>query len=127
MFDKFVSYVANATLGILYASTSLNGEEGFQLLSKAVQALLSSVSVTPVLGVLWSIQYEQRSTSSTNSVPFDSKEHILNFPPLSLDLAFDDAVLDNVKDVWQKIMGDDAGDFMLFTDREADAGDEDRD
>jgi hypothetical protein len=36
-----------------------------------------------------------------------------------MDLAFDDTVLDNVKNVWQKISGDDAGEFLVFQDREA--------
>jgi hypothetical protein len=36
-----------------------------------------------------------------------------------MDLAFDDAVLENVKEVWQKIVGDEAGEFLVFQDREA--------
>jgi hypothetical protein len=35
-----------------------------------------------------------------------------------MDLAFDDVVFDHVKDVWQKITGADAGDFLVFQDRE---------
>lgn len=36
-----------------------------------------------------------------------------------MDLAFDDAVLENVKEVWQKIVGHEAGEFLVFQDREA--------
>lgn len=38
------------------------------------------------------------------------------FPPLSSDLAFDDSVLDRVKDAWNKITADDEqrGDFLSF-------------
>lgn len=36
-----------------------------------------------------------------------------------MDLAFDDAVLDNVKEIWQKIQGNDSGEFLVFQDREA--------
>jgi hypothetical protein len=35
-----------------------------------------------------------------------------------MDLAFEDAMFDRVKDVWEKIMGDDAGEFLVFQDRE---------
>ncbi|GAA5231340.1 hypothetical protein GCM10025794_31660 [Massilia kyonggiensis] len=52
----------------------------------------------------------QRSSLSAN---------ILSFPPPSLDLAFDDGVIDTVKEAWKIIMGDQASDdFMNFEDRE---------
>jgi hypothetical protein len=35
-----------------------------------------------------------------------------------MDLAFDDDVFDNVKEVWQKIVGEDGGEFLAFKDRE---------
>jgi hypothetical protein len=35
-----------------------------------------------------------------------------------MDLAFDDAVLDNVKSVWEKVTGQDGGEFLVFQDRE---------
>ena len=35
-----------------------------------------------------------------------------------MDLAFDDMVLENVREVWQKIVGDDGGEFLIFQDRE---------
>jgi hypothetical protein len=45
--------------------------------------------------------------------------NILSFPAPSLDLSFDDALIDTVKDVWKMIMGDQAPDnFMNFEDRE---------
>jgi hypothetical protein len=43
----------------------------------------------------------------------------LRFPPPSLDLAFEDCIFDNVKEVWQKVLGDEAGEFLVFKDREA--------
>jgi hypothetical protein len=52
----------------------------------------------------------QRSSLSAN---------ILSFPPPSLDLAFDDALIDTAKEAWKIIMGDQASDdFMKFEDRE---------
>lgn len=50
---------------------------------------------------------------------------ILVFPSMPSDLAFDDAILDQVKSAWLKIMGSDAGVFLAFEDREGtNAGDE---
>ena len=46
--------------------------------------------------------------------------NLLVFQPPSLDLAFDDNVLEQVKAAWKMIMGDDANeeDFMKFQSRE---------
>lgn len=109
---------------ILYASTSLNGEKGFHLLEQAVRELLSAVEVTPVPTALWSVRYEQHSSGATSPLPASNNEHILNFPPPSMDLAFDDSTLEQVREVWQKILGDHAGEFMVFQDREAVADDD---
>jgi hypothetical protein len=35
-----------------------------------------------------------------------------------MDLAFDDSMFERVKDVWENIMGGDAGEFLVFQDRE---------
>lgn len=45
-------------------------------------------------------------------------DHVLRFPPPSTDLAFDDEIFDHVKDVWEKIMSVEGGDFLIFQDRE---------
>ncbi|KAF2263420.1 rab geranylgeranyl transferase escort protein-like protein [Lojkania enalia] len=108
---------------ILYASTSLSGETGFQLLNKAVQALLSSIDVTPLPAILWSMQYGQRPGSS-NALPEGADERLLGFSPSSLDLTVDDSILDQVKEVWQKIVGDNGGEFLTFEDREANLDDD---
>ncbi|KAH6618488.1 rab geranylgeranyl transferase escort protein-like protein [Boeremia exigua] len=102
---------------ILYASTSLSSDKGFELLKKAVDALLVAVEVTPKPNVLWSTEYRQRASSSTDTLPADH-EHVLSFPPPSMDLAFDDAILDNVKSVWRQIVGEEGGEFLVFQDRE---------
>jgi hypothetical protein len=52
------------------------------------------------------------------SLPAHTSDHVLRFPPPPMDLAFDDTTFDHVKDVWKKIMGDDAGEFLVFQDRE---------
>lgn len=104
--------------GILYATTSLSGKQGFELLNVAVDTLLKSVDISPPPSVLWSTRYAQRPSSGTESLPANTGGHILQFPPPSLDLAFDDTMFERVKDVWAKIMGDAAGDFLVFQDRE---------
>jgi hypothetical protein len=84
-----------------------------------VNALLSSVDVSPPANVLWSTQYQQRPTSGT------ANDHILRFSPPPADIAFDDAIFDRVKVVWERIMGDAAGEFLVFQDREAYDDDDD--
>jgi hypothetical protein len=103
----------------LYASTLLEGQRGFDLIAKAIDTLLAKVDVSPIPTLLWSARYQQRPTSGTDTLPADTDEHTLRFPPASMDLAFDDSMFDCVKDVWEKIVGPDAGDFLVFQDREA--------
>ncbi|KAH4003452.1 Rab proteins geranylgeranyltransferase [Parastagonospora nodorum] len=103
---------------VLYASTALRGKLGFQLLSRAVDTLLASVDVSPAPSLLWSTQYQQRPTSGTEVLPTGNDDRVLRFPPPSADLAFDDNIFDHVKDVWEKIMGGEGGDFLVFQDRE---------
>lgn len=106
---------------MLYASTSLKGDHGFQLLQKAVDTLLSTVDVSPRPTILWSLLFEQRSSVSTAETkePSSPDDHILRFPPSSLDLVFDEKSLERVKGVWQKIMGDEAetSEFLAFGER----------
>lgn len=65
------------------------------------------------------------SSFSVDNPPFsglfttDSSERIIEFQPLSADIAFSDSILDTVKAVWEKIMGPLAIDseFMRFNER----------
>jgi hypothetical protein len=94
-------------------------------LSRAVDSLLASVDVFPPANVLWSTHYQQRPTSGTETLPTAANDHILRFPPPPPDLAFNDAIFDRVKVIWEKIMGDAAGEFLVFQDREAYDDDDD--
>jgi len=113
--------------GVLYASTSLKGDAGFSLLNQAITSLLAVVQEGTKPVVLYSMQYEQRSPSSRSFTPGSANRswrsqkdtHIITFPPVPLDLAFDDSVLENVRKAWEKIMGAEAKDLMVFEDREA--------
>ncbi|KAF1962724.1 rab geranylgeranyl transferase escort protein-like protein [Byssothecium circinans] len=104
---------------VIYGSTCLPGETGFQLLELATKSLLLSVDDTPSPTVLCSIRYEQRAVATTVTPAEGSNHHVINFSPTPLDLAFDDSVLDRVQDAWQRIMGDEADEFLVFEDREA--------
>jgi hypothetical protein len=53
--------------------------------------------------VLWSLQYQQHH---------------------SLDLVFDEIVLDDVRSLWREIVGEGEGEFLVFEDRNP-VGDED--
>lgn len=106
----------------MYAATSLIGKAGSEYLQKAVEALLATVKVVPQPTVLWAVRYQQ--SPSSGSEPLPTGDHVLRFPPPSLDLAFDDTVLDNVKEIWQQVAGNDAGEFLVFAEREAYADDE---
>jgi len=56
----------------------------------------------------------------------DTSEQIMLLPPASLDLAFDDGLLDSVRAVWRKLMGEGVDDteFLSFQEN-ADIGEED--
>lgn len=119
----FQLHIADYTSGVLYASAMLRGERGFALLEKAVESLLAAADVVPLPQVLWSARYQQQPSSGHDPLPSET-QNVIRFPPPSMDLAFDDTILDNVKDVWQKIMGEGSGEFLVFQDREAYADDE---
>ena len=51
-------------------------------------------------------------------LPTGNDHYVLRFPPPSPDLAFDDNIFDHVKEVWEKIMAGEGGDFLVFQDRE---------
>jgi hypothetical protein len=91
------------------------------LLEKALSSLLAAVtgsdSESPT--VLYKLSYEQTSGSST-SVKVDGA--IVDLPPLPLDLAFNDAVMGQVRAAWDAVTKGDEPDgsaeYMKFEDRE---------
>ncbi|KAL2820000.1 GDP dissociation inhibitor [Aspergillus granulosus] len=107
---------------ILYGSVSITGQQGQSLIADAIDKLLKS-NAGPDARVLWSLRYTQlgRAVGSDASPANDVSGNLIRFPPQSLDLAFDDSVIDLVKDAWTIIMGDGASPdhFMKFEDRES--------
>jgi len=112
--------------GIIYASTSLPDQDGRILLDHAVSTLLDAENETKPASILWSLHYTQsgpspsRSSQSTTSPSVVSEKSVLLCPPPSLDLAFDDALIEDVREKWKVIMGDEAleEEFMMFETRE---------
>ncbi|GMG44060.1 unnamed protein product [Aspergillus oryzae var. brunneus] len=100
------------------------GAGGQSLIESAVHRLLQT-NAEPDAKVLWSLRYTQLGLSSNGANAHSSKfegpsSNILCFPPPSLDLGFDDALIDRVKEVWKSVMGDEANEqeFMNFEERE---------
>lgn len=86
--------------------------------------------------ILWTLHYTQYYTvpSVTNSDSSDevsspgSENRILQLPDVALDLAVEDSVLENVKQVWREIVGTVAGEeFLMFEDRDVMGEDEEDD
>jgi len=120
-------------IGVIYASTSL-GQDGHKLLNTALATLLEAENEHNPATVLWSLRYAQHglpphaaqpnpSVSAPRLSPSPSSpagSSILMCPPPSLDLAFDDSLIEDVREKWRTIMGDEAveEDFMRFEERE---------
>jgi hypothetical protein len=101
---------------------ALPGPEGQSLLEAALDQLIAAEG--PLAHVLWSWRYTQRGRLSNGETQWSLQDescpnHYL-FPPPSLDFAFEDDILDIVKEAWKKIVGEevDDDDFMMFDDRE---------
>ena len=114
--------------GVIYASALRSGPEGFSLLDAAIQLFETSFQEEQKPCILWNLQYSQlfipqRSTKSTEGTTLSG---IITFDRPSIDLAFDDIQLTEVKEAWSSITGNVDG-FMQFEDREAGAYDEDGD
>lgn len=111
---------------IIYGMVSLPGSKGQSLIEEALNKLLrafTDADGTPA--VLWSLRYTQLGlpcgTGYSEGNPFTSpiSDRIICFQPSSLDIAFDDGMIDAVKAAWKRLSGDDTRDeeFMNFEDR----------
>ncbi|KAE8144394.1 GDP dissociation inhibitor [Aspergillus avenaceus] len=109
---------------VIYGSVSIPGSQGQSLIENAVHRLLQSATEAEAK-IMWSLRYTQLGLG--NDVADAHKwelqrpsANILRIPPPSLDLAFDDAMINLVKNAWKVIMGEEANDdeFMNFEDRE---------
>ena len=97
--------------------TKGGGRRDRELLGLAVEALLYQVdSEESETRVLWNMFYTQCDASDTP----DETAGRFCFPAPSVDLAFDDRVLEAVRAAWRFALGDEAKDdeFLCFADRE---------
>lgn len=107
---------------MLYSSVSADSTSGPRILDAAVDTLLTSLNEEQIPRVLWRMHYEQISdaVASTDAANIDQPlvdgTHV--FPLPSLDLALDDSVLDEVKQVWDRVGGPDTDEFLKFPARE---------
>lgn len=74
---------------------------------------------------MWSLRYTQLGRAGdlvdgVQALKPGSSDNVICIPPVSLDHAFDDTLLDVVKETWKIVMGEEANDedFMQFEDRE---------
>jgi len=108
---------------VLYSSTSLAGQKGQASLDQAIERLLEHERDADVPKVLWSLRYIQSglSPASPSVLAGDQQapRNVLLFPHSSLDVVFDDGMINKVKEAWERIMGDDdTSSFMQFEERE---------
>ena len=116
-------------LGVIYSSVALDrSQRGSEWLELAIKTLLESLLREHAPPILWQLQYYQRFQDPRSAGAWsldptaDSRSTI---PPMNnTDLAFDDGVLRDVKQVWQAITGESDG-FMHFEDRETETNDDD--
>jgi hypothetical protein len=93
-------------------------------LKLALERLLSSFMGSPK--VLFSLYYEQAFSTSSNV----HAGNVCHLASPSMDLAFDDACLDNVEDAWRTVMCASAGDetsqaYLQYEDRGGHLGEDD--
>jgi hypothetical protein len=121
-------------IGVIYASTLSrlggNDDEDIKGLDAAVARLLDASTLPDSKPeVLWSLRYRSggRSIDSgPGQILSTMAGKVMIFPPPSTDPAFDDSILDNVKEIWKRVVGDEVeeGDFLKFEERGVDNEDE---
>lgn len=102
--------------------------EAIHRLHTAIARLLDASpidSAGPKPKTLWQLTYRAMGRGiNTEPGPIGSavSGRVMIFPPPSVDLAFDDSILDSVKEVWKVVMGGDGNghsvvrdsDFLVF-------------
>ena len=115
------------SLGVVYCSIALPPQKGHTVLTTVLGQLLAVVEETPQPAVLWSLRYSQRESTiakPVNDAGSQISGGVIRLPQLSSNLAFDDSILQHVRQAWQRVTKDEEG-FMQFNDRQDDAYDDD--
>ncbi|KAL9103932.1 MAG: hypothetical protein Q9163_001080 [Psora crenata] len=112
---------------VIYAQTrpSVSTQvTSFHLLSLAITKLLNGLDEEPNPQVLWCLQYVQQ-IPQPQSTAMTTHPHIVTIPEAAPSFVLEDDVLQNVRAVWERVVGDEKGDgFMTFADRRDVANDE---
>ncbi|PGH02720.1 hypothetical protein GX51_04454 [Blastomyces parvus] len=109
---------------VIYGSTlqTDTNEDGQSLIQSAATNLLASIDADAK--ILWSLRYTQLGVldgeTPSSAVPNSFSGRVFSFAPPSLDLAFDDGMLEQVRAVWEAVTEGDAGrgEFLQFEERE---------
>ena len=115
---------------MVYSSTvsSSDGSEDEDV-QRLVDAIANLLAASPPSDskpeVLWSLKYRVRGRSiDSDAGPVMSSQsgRVMLFPAASVDPVFDDSILDGVKDIWKRIMGDEVeeSEFLKFVERRED-------
>ncbi|KAL8809515.1 MAG: hypothetical protein Q9200_003349 [Gallowayella weberi] len=137
--------IHSSDTAIIYASLTLPHPSASDLLSSAIETLLSALpNESSKPDILWSLSYKQHhSIPSLPSPPIQKTDTanplsqastpnhgILHLQDLGPSLALEDDVLKDVRAVWERVTADDGesrGSFMLFEDREVIGGEDGED
>ena len=106
---------------MIYTSTIASDTSAFKSLDEAVDKLLSVAEDAKNLK-LWSLCYLQvgrpAMADSSNLLRSSKTDRILSFSIPSLDLAFEDGVIDSVREAWTCISGAESDEeFMVVGQR----------
>ncbi|KAL2181005.1 GDP dissociation inhibitor [Thermothelomyces heterothallicus CBS 202.75] len=107
---------------VLYLTT-LATANSKELLERALEAFTHVAGGAEAPQILFRLQYEQLTGTDVTSV----EGSIVTFPTPSPSLAFNDSVLEPVREAWTKVMGEAAAEaqYMVFEDREGAVDDDD--
>ncbi|ERF73839.1 hypothetical protein EPUS_05544 [Endocarpon pusillum Z07020] len=115
---------------VIYSSTvsSSEGSEdaNVQRLDDAIANLLAASPLSDSKSeVLWSLKYRLQGRpidSDAGPVVSSQSGRVMLFPVASVDPVFDDSVLDGVKDIWKRILGNEVevSEFLKFEERTED-------
>jgi Rab proteins geranylgeranyltransferase component A len=125
---RFEPFTKSFSSGIIYASVVSDDKPAKDRLKNAVSAFLVSMNANDT--ILWSLAFRVTgssvSASPDNSISRDSSSRVMLFPRRPHDIAFDDNVLDTVRDAWTAILGDEVAaesSFLRFEERETELDD----
>ena len=109
-------------LGIIYASVKAGDGTSAEILPNHVDSFLSSFSPDSPPRILWSMSYTSRLPASFEHPISTHDGQVFVIPELPCSIALEDNILDNVRAIWQDVVGDEVEpeSFLRFEDRSQD-------